>query len=163
MASISGGDKLEAKLRELAAKVSRPATLRVGFLENARYPDGTPVAMIAAIHNWGAPSRGIPPRPFFSNMIKAKKGEWPAAIAEQLRVADWDAAVALDVVGAAIAGQLRESVIETNSPPLKDATIVRKGGTRGMKYDPKNRATFPAKPLIDTGWMYENIDHEVKA
>ena len=77
MATISGGQKLDAALREMASKVAVPATLRVGFLENAKYPDGTPVAMVAAIQDYGAPGAGIPPRPFFRNMIADKQREWP--------------------------------------------------------------------------------------
>jgi len=147
VATISGGKVFEAKIRELAARVSRPALLRVGFLENARYPDGKPVAMIAAIHNWGAPSRGIPPRPFFSNMIKDKQGEWPAAIAGLLRDNDWDAERALDIAGAEIAGQLRQAITDFYGVPLKPATIARKG------FD---------KQLIDTAHMLQSVDHEVR-
>lgn len=147
MARIRGGEKFERRLREIAAAVSRPATVRVGFLEAARYPDGKPVAMIAAIHNYGAPRAGIPPRPFFSNMIANKQGEWPAAIAGLLRANDYDAPRALDVAGAAIAGQLRQSIIDTNAPPLAPSTIRRKGFS---------------KPLIETSHMINSIDHEVR-
>lgn len=161
MASISGGQKFERELARIAAKVAVPATLRVGFLENATYPDGTPVAMIAAIQEYGAPRAGIPPRPYFRNMIRAKRSEWPAAIAELLEANDLDAKLALEQTGAVIAGQLQESIINTNSPPLKPATIVRKGGTRDMKYDPKDPSTFAAKPLVDTGDMLRSVMHEV--
>jgi len=126
--------------------VSKPATLRVGFLENAKYPDGTPVAMIAAIQDYGAPNAGIPPRPFFRNMIAAKSPEWPAAIAQLLKDNNLDAVKALDQTGFAIEGQLRESIQQTNAPPLAPSTIARKG------FD---------KPLIDTGHMYNSVDHEV--
>ena len=95
MATITGGAKLAAKLKELAEMVAKPATLRVGFLENAKYPDGTPVAMIAAIQDYGSPNAGIPPRPFFRNMIAAKSPEWPAAIAQLLKDNNLDAAKAL--------------------------------------------------------------------
>ena len=147
MAKISGGQKLEEAMRELAEKVKKPAKLRVGFLEKATYPDGKPVAMIAAIQEFGAPVVGIPPRPFFRNMIAKKQGEWPEAIKNVLIQTSYDAEKALDIVGAAIAGQLRQSVIDTNAPPLKPATIRRKGF---------------AKPLIDTSVMINSIDHEVK-
>lgn len=147
MASIKGGEKLAAAMRDLAAKVSNPATLRVGFLEKATYPNGTPVAMIAAIQDMGAPRAGIPPRPFFRNMIAAKKGEWPAAFAGLLKQTNYDAAAALDIAGAAIAGQLKQSIIDTNAPPLAPATIRRKGF---------------AKPLIDKSHMINSVDHEVK-
>jgi hypothetical protein len=51
--AFSGGAALEAKLREIAEKVGAPKTVRVGFLEDATYPDGTPVALIAATNEYG--------------------------------------------------------------------------------------------------------------
>ncbi|MGF6633530.1 hypothetical protein [Paraburkholderia sp. MM6662-R1] len=51
--AFSGGEKLEAYLRELAAKIAQPGTLEVGFMEDATYPDGTPVALIAAMNEFG--------------------------------------------------------------------------------------------------------------
>lgn len=148
MATIRGGDKLAAALAKMAANLTKPGTLRVGFLENATYPDGTPVAMIAAIQDYGAPSVGIPPRPFFRNMIADKQSEWPKAIELALKANDYDAPRALDVVGNGIEGQLRASIIATNSPPLAQSTIDRKG------FD---------KPLVDTGHMLNSVDHEVKS
>lgn len=135
-------------MRELAAKVSRPATLRVGFLERSTYPTGQSVAMIAAINEFGAPSRGQPPRPFFRNMIAKYKGEWPKAIGDLLKANDWDAERALDIAGAAIAGQLRQSITDFYGVPLKPATIARKG------FD---------KQLINSAHMLQSVDHEVKA
>ena len=44
MAEIRGGDKLAGYLSDLAKKVTNASTLKVGFLENATYPDGTPTA-----------------------------------------------------------------------------------------------------------------------
>jgi len=147
MATIRGGAKLANALRELSRKIANPATLRVGFLEKSKYPDGTPVAMIAAINEYGAPSRGQPPRPFFRNMIRDKQGEWPAAIAGLLRSHDMDAAEALDDAGEAIEGQLRQSINDLTDPPLAESTIRRKG------FD---------KPLIDTTNMINSVAHEVK-
>lgn len=147
MATISGGDKLAAALARISAQVTAPVMLRVGFLERATYPDGTPVAMIAAIHNYGAPRAGIPPRPFFSNMIADKSGEWGPAIAGLLVANDYDVVRSFDLAGAAIVGQLKQSIIDTNAPPLKPATIRRKG------FD---------KPLIDTSHMINSADHEVE-
>src|SRR5262245_47719483 len=53
MARLRGGDKLEAALREISRKVGKPGTLRVGFLSDATYPDGTPVALVAAANEFG--------------------------------------------------------------------------------------------------------------
>lgn len=147
MATVEGGKKLEAALKRISQQVSTPAWLKVGFLEGAKYPDGKPVAMIAAILEYGAPKAGIPPRPFFRNMIASKSSEWPGAIAGLLKSTDFDAVKTLQITGEAIAGQLRQSIIDTNAPPLAQSTIDRKGF---------------AKPLIDTGHMINSINFEVE-
>lgn len=143
---VSGGNVLKAKLAQIAKSASNARHVKVGFLANATYPNGTPVAMIGAIHNFGAPRAGIPPRPFFSNMIAAKQSEWPAAVAGLLRSNDYDAAKTLDQAGFAIEGQLRQSIRDTNAPPLARSTIARKG------FD---------KPLVETGHLLNSVDHEV--
>lgn len=144
--AVKGGNKFADVLAALEAKLTSASKVRVGFLEGATYPDGKPVAMIAAIQDFGAPGAGIPPRPFFRNMIAAKKGEWPKAIADLLKQNGYDAAKTLEQTGAAIGGQLRQSIIDTNDPPLAPSTIRRKGFS---------------KPLIDTAVMINAIDHEV--
>lgn len=147
MATMRGGARFDAAMRRLATVIgSDPTVLRVGFLEGATYPKGQPVAMIAAIQDFGAPRAGIPPRPFFRNMIANKSPEWPAAIAGLLRDNGYDVRVALEIAGEAIAGQLRQSIIDTNAPPLSPATIARKGF---------------AKPLIHASHMINSVDHEV--
>jgi hypothetical protein len=147
MATIKGGNKFSKALQEMAGKIGKASSVRIGFLSGSTYPDGTPVAMVAAIQDWGAPGANIPPRPFFRNMIAAKKGEWPKAISDLLKANDYDALLTLQQTGQTVAGQLRESIQQTNSPPLKPATIRRKGF---------------ATPLIDTGQMFNSVDSEVK-
>jgi hypothetical protein len=145
MAEISGGDRLDKALGDIARRLGRSGSVRVGFLSNARYPTGESVALIASIQEFGAPSVGIPPRPFFRNMIAAKSGEWPEAIRLNLVATGYDVDKTLARVGEGIAGQLRQSIIDTNSPPLKPATIARKGFS---------------KPLIDEAIMINSVDFE---
>jgi len=147
MAEIKGGAKLEAALNEIAAKLGKGGSVKVGFLKTATYPDGKPVAMIAAIQDYGAPARNIPPRPFFRNMVAEKNKTWPKAVELNLKATKYDVPSTLDRVGAGIAGQLRQSIIDTNSPPLAPATVAAKGF---------------AKPLVDTGHMLNSIDHQVE-
>jgi len=146
MATVRGGKKFGAAIRDLAGKIAQPVTVRIGFLENAKYPNGTPVALIASLNEFGRPPVQ-PPRPFFRSMIADRKDEWPDAIADLLKANDFDAVKALDLAGAAIAGQLRQSIVDLLIPPLAASTIRRKG------FD---------KPLIDTGHMLQSVDHEVK-
>lgn len=148
MAVISGGSKLEAALAEIVKKLGKGAgTVRVGFLEDATYPDGTSVAMVAAINEFVAPSRGQPPRPFFRRMIAEKSGEWPEAIAKNLVATNYDTKLTLERVGAGIAGQLQESITNLTDPPLAASTIKKKG------FD---------KPLIDSGHMLNSVSYEVE-
>lgn len=146
MATVSGGDRMERKLRELAQKVGRSPVVRVGFLEGATYPDGTSVAMVAAVQNFGSMVRGIPPRPFFTNMIRDKSPEWGEKLARVMRANGYDAHRSLEQMGQGIAGQLQQSIVDTNAPPLADKTIARKGF---------------AKPLIDSSNMINSVDSEV--
>jgi hypothetical protein len=145
MATLKGGDRLEVTLREIALKVSKPGTLRVGFFENASYPDGTSVALVAAANEFG--TKRIPVRPFFRNMIAAKSDEWAPAIGHLLPQNGYDAPKVLAIAGDAIKGQLQQSIKDTNSPPLSPVTIAKKG------FD---------KPLIDSAHMISSVASEVK-
>lgn len=160
MATIRGGKKFEEKLHELASKLGQSRTLRVGFLSGGTYPSGVSVPMVAAIQNFGAPSRGIPPRPFFSNMVVKRSPSWPKGIATQLKANGNDVDSALAVTGDVIRYQLQAEIRETNSPPLAESTLRRRGYTGGP-YNPKDSSTFGAKPLIDSGNMLNSIDKEI--
>lgn len=140
MAELKGGDKFESVLAEIGAKAGNAETVKVGFLAGATYPDGKPVALIAAIHNYGK-------WPFFSNMVQAKSPEWGPATGELLKANGYDAARTLAMVGEAVTGQLRQAIVDTWAPPLAESTIRRKG------FD---------KPLVETGHMLNSADYEVK-
>jgi len=146
MATVTGGDKLEAYLRKMASRVGRPATLKVGILAGASYPDGTPVAMVAAVNEFGRPSIGQPPRPAFRNTVAKKGGEWPDALASALKASDYDATTALNLMGEGVAGQIREEISTLTSPPIKPETARRKGST---------------KPLVEKGIELGSIDYEI--
>jgi hypothetical protein len=144
--TLKGGEQLEKRLAEIAAKLSTAATLRVGFLEGSTEADGTSVPMLAAVHNYGSAARGIPPRPFFSNMVSENQDGWPAIIEEGLKRSDMDARGALTFAGQILKEQLQAAIVEGEFAPLKPKTIERKGF---------------ATPLIDTATMLNSADFEV--
>ena|ERR1035437_2436223 len=178
MATVKGGDQLSKKLQEFAGKIAGAKTVRIGFLEKATYPNGTPVAMVAAIQEFGAPKAGIPPRPFFRNMIAKHKAEWAPAIAALLKANQYDAKLTLDQVGESIAGQLRQSIVDTNAPLLSPVTLMLRkmfgnnpSAIRGRDVAEARRRVAAGesdggvsrKPLVWTGNLLNSIDHEVKA
>lgn len=138
--------KLADRLKEIAAKAERSKEVKVGFVSGATYPDGTPVAMVAAIQNFGAPEAGIPPRPFFTLMVETKKGEWPKQLGDVLKTADFDSDLALSRMGMLISGELQQSIRDTNDPALSEATIKAKGFE---------------KPLVDSGHMLNSVQWQV--
>ncbi|MHB8272529.1 hypothetical protein [Bradyrhizobium sp.] len=144
--NIQGGQKFAAALQAMAGAVTSAESVKVGFLSSATYPDGTPVALIAAINNWGAPSRGQPPRSFFGNLIAHHSHEWGPATGELLVANEYDAAKTLAQVGEAVSGQLRQEIVDLTEPPLAPSTIRRKGFS---------------KPLIERGIMLNAVDFEV--
>ena len=131
MASVSGGDKFGLVLSRIAEQLSSASAVEVGFLENSTYPNGTPTALVAAIQEFGAPKAHVPPRPYFRSMIAAKKGEWPEAMAGLMRKYNYNARQVLAQTGMAIKGQLQQSIVDTNSPPLSAVTLM----LRKMKAD----------------------------
>ncbi len=173
-----GGDRLAEALRGIADKAGRATKVQIGFLEGATYPDGTSVPMIAAIQEFGAPSVGIPPRPYFRQMIDKNKGEWPKMIGDLLRAHEVDGRQTLERTGAEVSGELRESIIDTLSPPLSPVTLM----LRKMKADNPDlnvtRSTVAearakvakgddysgvsTKPLVSTGHLLQSVDFVVK-
>ena len=144
---IRGGEKMVMVLAEMNAKLKGAHLVRVGFLGNATYPGGTNVATVAAIQEFGAPAAGIPPRPYFRNMIARRKSEWPKILAQAIKQNDYAAEPALATLGEAVVGQLKQSILETNDPPLKPATVKRKGFS---------------KPLIASSNLINSVDREVE-
>ncbi|WP_333602759.1 hypothetical protein [Atlantibacter hermannii] len=147
MSSFSGGDALERKLAEMAEKLGEGKVLRVGFLENATYPDGQQVAMVAAANEFGNPANNQPPRPFFRNMIADNKDNWPDDIGRIAQATGFDGEQTLGLMGEHIKAQLQQSIRELMEPPLSPVTIERKG------FD---------KPLIDTGHMLNSVDYDIR-
>jgi hypothetical protein len=165
-------------LAEIAKNVSKASEVDVGFLEGSTYADGTNTAMVAAIQEFGAPGAGIPPRPFFRTMIEAKSPEWPDAVGNLLVTNGYDAAKTLGQTGAAIQGQLQQSIIDTFDPPLSPVTLMLRkmraedpglvvtGKTVGeaARRVAAGESTegVSTKPLVDSGHLLASVSYEVK-
>lgn len=146
MASVSGGEKLAKALDSIASKLERGATVEVGFMEGAAYPDGTPVPLVAALNEFG--TEKIPPRPFFRNAVAENSEKWPGFVAAALKANNYDAGKALDIVGQEIQEEVQDSIRSNTPPPSASATVEAKGF---------------ARTLIDTGHLLNSVTHRVKS
>jgi hypothetical protein len=147
-AKFTGGKKLEKKLKEIGERVENGTFVKVGFLEDATYPDGTNVAQVAFWLNFG--TKFMPPRPFFNQFIAENKGEWGKKLARVLEAANYDTTLALARMGYGMKGQLQDKIIAFNNPPDSDETLARKKSAFGKD------AT-----LVDTGHMLNSVDFDV--
>jgi hypothetical protein len=174
---ITGGKNVQETLKRIAALIEKGKGVNVGFLEDATYPDGTKVAMVAAIQNFGAPGRSIPARPFFTNMVSNKAPTWGAAFAKLLKANNYDTHAALAMMGEGIKGQLQQAIKDTNEPPLSQITLMlRKMRSEDQSLEVtgavvgeaarrvaagESTAGVSTKPLNDTAHMQNSVDYEV--
>lgn len=151
-----GGNVMARVLTNIIDKMSTAKRVEIGFMfggddaqTSGEYEDGTPVAMIAMINEFGQtrihPHQ--PPRPFFRNMIAEKQSEWPEAAKLAMKNANYDAKATLRFIGEGIDGQLKDSIDKFLTPALAQATVDKKG------FD---------KPLIDTGLMRKSVTYKVR-
>lgn len=111
---IKMSDAVTAKLKDLAAKAK--GTLKVGFIDNDQAP-------IAFWNEFGHKGRfPAPPRPFFRTMVEKESTNWPQMIAEELKRSGMDGNKTLKYMGEHIEGALKQSIIDTNEPPLSLVT-----------------------------------------
>ena len=173
MATVSGGDKISQVLGALGDRLGKATEVRVGFLEGATYPDGTPVAMVATLNNYGAPDAGIPARPFFSNMVADSSPGWSDQFAAVLEASDNDTSKALALMGEGMAGQLREAIVDGAGPANSPVTDLLKqrfpmggqtfGDVMQARHDVAAGESAPAgKVLVWTGHMLSSVDKEVR-
>ena len=129
---IRGGRKLDAFLRN-ARHGKSVKGVDVGYFSTAKYPNGIPVAAVAAWMDMGVPSRGIPERPFFRNAIDAAKGELVDVVAESVDPATLRITRKVaGKVGASMVGFIQKSITTLRSPANKPSTVKRKGSSNPL-------------------------------
>ncbi|MDC9591176.1 hypothetical protein PSI23_18245 [Xenorhabdus sp. XENO-10] len=132
--------------------------VKVGFFSQSKYPDGTPIAYVAAIQELGYPAGGIPPRPFMRPAINENQAKYrellaraaQAAINGNLSVVD-----GLTQVGSVAAGDIKLAIRAVTTPPLKDSTVKARAGRH-------SKGTATNKPLVDTGQMLQAVAFSVE-
>ncbi len=166
-------DTLSNKLKELSG-----VETRVGWFPSAKYSDGTSVAYVASIQEYGAGP--IPPRPFFRTTIAEQKQAWAGYAAQGARAVlkgKLTAEQVMDGIGERAQEDVKQTINTITSPPLSPITLE----LRAMKHrDPSLRITgtlfgqvaakvrqpgyklasgTPDKPLIDSKKLITTLTH----
>jgi len=123
--TIPISDSVNTKLLEIAKKFGG-GHVRVGFLEDKKYPDGTPVAQVAFWNEFGHEGslKPTPPRPFFRGMVSKYSSQWPAQMAVLAEKYNYDGTMILAAMGKILEEELKMSILDTSSPQLSDTTAL---------------------------------------
>jgi hypothetical protein len=140
---------------------------KVGWFPAAQYPDGTPVAGVAAVHELGSATQGIPPRAFFRPTAAEQANEWgriSAGYARMVMRGDIAPKAMFEGLCLAAEGAVRETITKLNSPPLAQATVdARKRRLApGTKVAKKPAVMGIEKPLVDSGLMLATLTSQVE-
>lgn len=123
----------------------------VGWLPGAKYEDGTPVAGVAAVHEYGL---GVPARSFMRPTVTAEGRTWGQAVVARLQQgATLQQAAA--TLGGLASGDMQKAISQLRSPPLAEATLYAR---QHRHAPPPNSST---KPLVDTRVMMQTLTFEV--
>lgn len=119
------------------------ASVRVGVLESATYPDGTPVAMVAFWNEYG--TKTSPVRAFFRTTVSDQKKNWVLSVQNLMKMHD-DPKKVMGLIGEHMRGQIVQSINTWTDPPNAPYTVAKKGFN---------------SPLRDTMQMARSISFEV--
>ncbi len=152
-----GGARLYNALKQIDSTVAK-----VGWFESSKYADGTPVAYVATIHEYGVPEKNIPMRATMRPTIRTQRTQWiklaEAGFTAVFRQTETAAGV-MEKVSAKAAGDIRKAISQLHTPPLKVKTI--KARLRGKQQGRVVSLTI-AKPLVDSGVLLNTLTHIVE-
>lgn len=143
------------------------ANARVGFLETAKYPDGTPAAYVAVIHENGVPEKNIPPRPMFGPTVIRRAEAWAekaGQLGEMVSEGKLSMKGLLTMLAAGAAKDVQETIRETSSPALADATVRARRRAMEHQEATEGGSTKVVKseddPLMATEFLHDSVQFD---
>lgn len=146
--SITGGAKLKSYISDLKRKLGKAPTTLVGVPRSAgNYEDGTHIATIAAVNEFGSENGKIPERSFLRagaekstpQIRKLYEKMLPDVIDDKV-----DINLVQSLVGELAVGEIKELISNGISPSNAPSTVAAKGSST---------------PLIDTGTLRNSITY----
>jgi hypothetical protein len=117
-------DEINKRLEAFKTKA-----IQAGIL-GGQYEDGTSIAYVGAIQEYGAPEANIPPRPFMRSTVAAEKGEWKKHLANGIAAVAAGQLTAEDLmnqVGSLMAGDIQKTISTITEPALSPITVMLRG------------------------------------
>lgn len=132
---------LEYKLKNTIKDVKK-VKIEAGFIDGAKYPDGTPVATVAMQNNLG--TANIPARPFFTIAINKNKKKWIKLLKNG--IIQGKGLKAAKLVGEQMRVDIVKTITDLDTPPNAPYTIAKKGSSN---------------PLVDTSTLRKSVTYKI--
>lgn len=135
---------------------------KVGWFEDAKYLDGTQIAMVASAQEFGTGK--IPPRSFMRTTSTEQAARWRAVAhdgAKKILDGKMTTKDAIERVCLQAVGDVKKKIASIMSPPLKPETVKARIKRQGLTKKKSLPITI-AKPLVDTGEMLARLTHKVE-
>lgn len=148
----------QIKKMRIAVDALASKRVSVGWFDNSKYMDGTPVAYVAAIQEFGYPQGSIPARPFIRPTMASKAAQWTRTLergGSQVMRGTMTVDQMLGQFGMLVAGQVGEAIKAVSDPPLAESTVRARASRRVSPGVSK-------KPLVDTGLMIQSVASKVE-
>lgn len=149
----SARENFEKGMRDLARLEAQ-----AGWYSSSKYPNGTPVAYVATIQEFGAPEQGIDSRSFQRVTLDTNKegyGDLMGKGARAVLQGKLTARAMLDAFGLQVAGDIRKTIAEGNFKAIAQATKAARARRRGVAVDAVND-----DPLRDTNVMVNTLTNQ---
>src|SRR5690625_5893096 len=119
--SVSGGDRIVQRVRELRDRLDRKNAVLVGVPKGSgNYEDGTKIAVIAAVQEYGSADGRIPERSFLRVPLSAEQKQFVETFRRMVPdVVHGQASTQqmLDMVGSQAVGVVQETISAGINPP----------------------------------------------
>ena len=148
---VSGGQRIGQKIKAMQDRLRSNSGVYVGIPSGAgQYEDGTPLAVIGAVHEFGSANGHIPERSFLRVPLRSNQAIFGKIMGNGLRdVVDGTSSMRslMDQIGARAAAVSQEAIAAGISPPNSPSTVKSKGSST---------------PLVDTGRLRQSITWAVE-
>ena len=166
-----GYDSLTLALNQVSSE-----KLKVGWVTAKLYPDSKmTTAQVAAIAESGSARNNIPARPIIRPTIIREKNTWIKIVeneAKSVIKGNQSTVGLLNILGAVASGDMRKTITQIMTPPLKIATVKARertyAGRRKTKTGRKNQikqrleSTTLHKPLVFTKNLLNSLTYSVE-
>lgn len=149
--SVSGGDRIMQRIRQLRDELAKRNGVLVGVPKAAGSDeDGTKIAVIAAVQEFGSADGRIPERSFLRVPLSAEQKRFTETIRRMVPEVVHGTATTrqmLDMVGDQAVGVVQQAISEGIAPANAPSTVKRKGSST---------------PLVDTGALRQAITYVIE-